>query len=80
MTRLKLIGTAAFLSLLAAPPALAQHMIEEPGNYAFYHPNGDLNAGAPPSRPAQAAYASTVMRSEARVNSNVTMTKRRHRK
>jgi len=35
MTRFKLIGAAAFLSLLSATPALAQRMVDEPGAFAF---------------------------------------------
>ena len=53
MTTLQFFGAAAFLSALTAAPALAQHMIEEPGMYAFYHPNGDPNAGPAPA-PADA--------------------------
>ncbi|MEA2944588.1 MAG: hypothetical protein QOD09_5117 [Bradyrhizobium sp.] len=49
MTTLKFFGALAILSALTAAPALAQHMIEEPGMYAFYHPNGDPNAGTPPA-------------------------------
>jgi len=45
MTTFKFIGALAIFSALTAAPALAQHMIEEPGMYAFYHPNGDPNAG-----------------------------------
>ncbi|HEV7406953.1 MAG TPA: hypothetical protein VGO01_00580 [Bradyrhizobium sp.] len=45
MTSFKFLGAAAILSALIATPALAQHMIDEPGMYAFYHPNGDPNAG-----------------------------------
>jgi hypothetical protein len=53
MTTFKFFGALAFLSALTAAPALAQHMIEEPGMYAFYHPNGDPNAGSTPA-PADA--------------------------
>jgi hypothetical protein len=49
MTTFKLFGALAILSALTAAPALAQHMIEEPGMYAFYHPNGDPNAGTAPA-------------------------------
>jgi len=56
MTRLKFLGAVAVLSALIATPALAQHMIEEPGMYAFYHPNGDLGIGS--ARPAPEAMAS----------------------
>ena len=44
MTTFKFFGALAILSALTAAPALAQHMIDEPGMYAFYHPNGDPNA------------------------------------
>src|ERR1700754_172072 len=38
------------LFAFAAPPALGQAAIQEPGAFAFYHPNEDvLNRGAPPS-------------------------------
>ena len=47
MTTFKFFGALAILSALTAAPALAQHMIDEPGMYAFYHPNGDPNAGSP---------------------------------
>ena len=49
MTTFKFFGALAILSALTAAPALAQHMIEEPGIYAFYHPNGDPNAGTAPA-------------------------------
>jgi hypothetical protein len=52
MTTFKFFGTLAILSALNAAPALAQHMIDEPGMYAFYHPNGDPNVGS--SAPADA--------------------------
>jgi hypothetical protein len=47
MTKFKFLGAAAMLSALIATPVLAQPMNEEPGLYAFYHPNGDPNAGTP---------------------------------
>jgi hypothetical protein len=49
------VGAIAILTTFAATPALAQHMIDEPGMYAFYHPNGDL--GIASSRPADAMAA-----------------------
>jgi hypothetical protein len=49
MTTFRFFGALAILSALTAAPALAQHMIEEPGMYAFYHPNGDPNAGTAPA-------------------------------
>ena len=47
MTTFKLFGAALILSAAVAAPVAAQQAIQEPGNYAFYHPNGDvLNAGS----------------------------------
>ena len=42
MIRFNFFGTAAILSALSTSPAMAQHMIDEPGMFAFFHPNGDL--------------------------------------
>jgi hypothetical protein len=42
MITFKLLGTAVIVSALSETPAMAQHMIEEPGMFAFVHPNGDL--------------------------------------
>jgi hypothetical protein len=56
MTQFKFLGAVAILSALVATPALAEHMIDEPGMYAFYHPNADLGIGS--SRPAADAMAS----------------------
>jgi hypothetical protein len=51
MTSLKYFAAALFVSSAFATPAFAQAAIQEPGAYAFYHPNADvLNA----SRPADA--------------------------
>ena len=46
MTKTRFFGAAALLSVLIGSPASAQHMIDEPGMYAFYHPNGDLGIGS----------------------------------
>jgi hypothetical protein len=46
MRTFKLVSAAMMLSALAATPALAQAAIQEPGAYAFYHPNGDLGLGS----------------------------------
>ena len=47
MTTLKLFGAALVLSAIVAAPVSAQQAIDEPGSYAFFHPNADvLNAGA----------------------------------
>jgi hypothetical protein len=55
MTRYKFLGAIALLSAVIATPALAENMIDEPGMYAFYHPNGDLGIGS--TRPANAMAA-----------------------
>jgi hypothetical protein len=46
MTRIQFLGAAAALSVLIATPASAEHMVDEPGMFAFYHPNGDLGLGS----------------------------------
>jgi hypothetical protein len=51
MTNCTLLGVAAILSTALATPVLAQAVIQEPGAYALYHPNGNLGiASAPPRR------------------------------
>ncbi|MCA6117428.1 hypothetical protein J6524_21540 [Bradyrhizobium sp. WSM 1738] len=48
MTTIKTIAVAGLLSMMVAAPALAQEAIQEPGAFAFYHPDLDvLNDGAP---------------------------------
>jgi hypothetical protein len=48
MTSYKLIGAALALSVIAIAPVSAQQVIDEPGAFAFYHPNADvLNGGRP---------------------------------
>jgi len=45
---LKTVVAAVVLSALAATPVFVQAAIQEPGAFAFYHPNLDvLNGGAP---------------------------------
>jgi len=47
MTSIKLFGAALVLSVIAVAPVSAQEAIQEPGSYAFYHPNADvLNSGS----------------------------------
>jgi hypothetical protein len=61
MTKFKLFSAAAILSLMFATPVFAQAAIQEPGMYAFYHPNNDvLNGGRP--TPAAGVNAKTLMR------------------
>jgi hypothetical protein len=48
MTRFKVLGAAAILSLMFATPVFAQAAIQEPGAFAFFYPNNDvLNGGRP---------------------------------
>jgi hypothetical protein len=58
MTNFKITAAALVLSAVSATAAFAQAAIQEPGAYAFYHPNGDvLHAGTPsPAADAMAAY------------------------
>jgi hypothetical protein len=44
MTKLKMLGAALILSAAIATPAFAE-VISEPGNFAFFYPNGDLRLG-----------------------------------
>jgi hypothetical protein len=47
MINFRIIGAAAVLSAAFAGPVFAQAAIDEPGMYAFYHPNADvLHAGS----------------------------------
>jgi hypothetical protein len=60
MTRFKILGAAAMLSLMFATPVFAQAAIQEPGLFAFYYPNNDvLNGGRP--TPAAGMDARTLM-------------------
>lgn len=58
MTNFKMLAAALVLSAVSATAAFSQAAIQEPGAYAFYHPNGDvLHAGSPtPAADAMAAY------------------------
>jgi hypothetical protein len=55
MTKFTFPGTIAILSTVIATPALAQAAIQEPGAYAFYHPDADLGIGSTRYRPREAA-------------------------
>jgi hypothetical protein len=50
MNNFTLLGAATILSTAFASPVLAQAVIQEPGAFAFYHPNGDLGIGSRPSQ------------------------------
>jgi hypothetical protein len=46
MPALNILGAVVLFVLVAERPLFAQAAIQEPGAYAFYHPDGDvLNAG-----------------------------------
>jgi hypothetical protein len=60
MTTFKLLGAAIFSTLIATS-ASAQHMIDEPGMFAFVYPNGDLGFGAARSPNAALAMAPRLM-------------------
>jgi hypothetical protein len=48
MTKFKILGVAAVLSVTFAAPVFAQAAIQEPGAFAFFYPNNDvLNGGRP---------------------------------
>ena len=58
MTNFKLIGAAAILSMIVTP-VFAQAVIDEPGAFAFYHPNADVpNGGRPTPAATTGAMAS----------------------
>jgi hypothetical protein len=54
MRTYRIFGAAIVLSAALATPALAE-VISEPGNFAFFYPNGDLGLGY--SMPANAMAA-----------------------
>jgi hypothetical protein len=60
MSKFSLRGAIAALSTMIATPVLAQSAIQEPGVYAFYHPNASL--GLESARPATEAMASLPIR------------------
>jgi hypothetical protein len=60
MTRVKVLGAAAMLSLAFATPVFAQAAIQEPGAFAFYYPNNDVLNGAR-STPAAGMDSRTLM-------------------
>jgi hypothetical protein len=48
MTTFNIVSVATILALMFATPVFARAAIQEPGAYAFYHPNNDvLNGGRP---------------------------------
>ena len=61
MTRFVPTVAAALLLTASATPLFAQAAIQEPGAYAFYHPDADVLAGRQSYRPLDAnAYYSVA--------------------
>jgi hypothetical protein len=50
MTKSTLLGVIAILLTAITTPVLAKTVIQEPGAYAFYRPNGDLGIASTPSQ------------------------------
>lgn len=48
-TTSKLVRAVLIVSAQFATPAFAQAVIDEPGNYAFFHPNADVLNPSPPA-------------------------------
>ena len=79
MTRWKLLSAVAVLSTAIATSVFAQAAIQEPGAYAFYHPDGDVlqtnrpwsrePAGAMPAVPSRANDAYAYMGESANASS-----------
>jgi hypothetical protein len=61
MTRFKILGATAVLSMMMATPLFAQAAIQEPGAFAFYHPNADVLNGGRPTPAASGALASVPL-------------------
>jgi len=57
MTKFIPVVAAALLATALATPVFAQAAIQEPGAFAFYHPDADVLAGRYAFRPADQAYA-----------------------
>jgi hypothetical protein len=55
MTKRTILSVVAILSTAITTPGLAQAVIQEPGAYAFYRPNGDLGIASAPPRRREAA-------------------------
>ena len=55
------LGAAAVLSMMMATPLFGQAAIQEPGAFAFYHPNADVLNGGRPTPAASGALASAPL-------------------
>jgi hypothetical protein len=61
MTKVKILGAAAVLSLMFVTPVFAQAAIQEPGAFAFYYPNNDVLNGGRPTPAARLDASSPVL-------------------
>jgi hypothetical protein len=61
MRALKVLTAAAILPMMMTTPVFAQAAIQEPGAFAFYHPNADVLHSSRPST-AQTAGAMASVR------------------
>jgi hypothetical protein len=61
MTRFKILGAAAVLSMTMATPLFGQATIQEPGALSFYRPNADVLNGGRPTPAASGALASVPL-------------------
>ena len=74
---------AAFLMTAVATPVFAQAAVQEPGAYAFYHPNADvLNAGRPAVRSfdANAYYGEGVVARETQSRNGPAVSRHHHKR
>ena len=73
---------AAFLMTAIATPVFAQAAIQEPGAFAFYHPNADVLGGRPAYRSfeSNAYYNSNAYYGQAVPRDQQQIAPRRHRK
>jgi len=83
MTKSIPILAAALLMTAIATPVFAQAAIQEPGAFAFYHPNADVLGGRPAYRSfdqSNAFYNSRAYYDEAGPRDQPQIAPRRHRK
>jgi len=72
MTSFKTLAAAALLSAMTVTPVFAQAAIQEPGLFAFYHPNLDvLNGGAPTPEAALASLPPAASQAYAAMESGI---------
>jgi hypothetical protein len=72
MPNIKTPIAAVLLSAMTVTPVFAQAAIQEPGMFAFYHPNADvLNGGAPTPEAALAAAPAAASEAYAAMESGI---------